>query len=64
MVGLGLSWTLLNIQHWIWIRSDRSHFFDSCFDPKKVIPAPASELIGNLHTDSCLHSESLKAESI
>jgi len=34
--------------------------------PKKVTlgPAPAPELIGNLHSDSCLHSESLKAESI
>jgi len=30
--------------------------------PKKVTPAP--ELIGNLHSDSCLHSESLKAEPI
>ena len=32
--------------------------------PKKVTPAPAPELIGSLHSDSCLHSESLKAESI
>jgi len=32
--------------------------------PKKVTPAPAPEFIGNLHSDSCLHSESLKAESI
>ena len=32
--------------------------------PKKVTPAPAPELIGNLHSDSCLHSESLKAEFI
>jgi len=34
--------------------------------PKKVTPAPvpATELIGNLHSDSCLHSESLIAESI
>jgi len=33
---------------------------------KKVTPAPAPvpELIGNLHSDSCLHCESLKAESI
>jgi len=33
--------------------------------PKKVTPAtaPAPELFGNLHSDSCLHSESLKAES-
>jgi len=27
-------------------------------------PAAAPELIGNLHSDSYLHSESLKAESI
>jgi len=34
--------------------------------PKKATPAPAPapELIGILHSDSCLHSESLKAESI
>ena len=30
--------------------------------PTKVTPAP--ELIGNLHSDSCFTSESLKAESI
>jgi len=29
---------------------------------KKVTPAP--ELVGNLHSDSCLHSERSKAESI
>jgi len=34
--------------------------------PKKVTPdpAPALQLIGNLHSQCCLHSESLKAESI
>jgi len=34
--------------------------------PKQVTPAPAPapELIGNLHSDSCLHSESLKPESM
>jgi len=32
--------------------------------PKKVTPAPALELIGNLYSDSSLHSDSLKAESI
>jgi len=32
--------------------------------PKKVTPAPAPELIGSLHSDSSLHSKSLKAESI
>ena len=34
--------------------------------PKKVTPAsaPAPELIGSLHSDSCLHTESLKADSI
>jgi len=31
---------------------------------KDVNPDPALELIGNLHSDSCLHSESLKTESI
>jgi len=25
--------------------------------PKKVTPAPAPALIGSLHSDSCLHSE-------
>jgi len=32
--------------------------------PKKVTPAPAPELIGNLYSDSCLPSEILKTESI
>jgi len=32
--------------------------------PKKVTPAPAPKLIGNLHSDSRLNSESLKTESI
>jgi len=32
--------------------------------PKNVTPAPALELIGNFHSDICLHSESLKADSI
>ena len=32
--------------------------------PKNVTPTLAPKLIGNLHSDSCLHSESLKAESI
>jgi len=32
--------------------------------PKKVTPAPALELIRNLHFDSCLHSEIMKAECI
>jgi len=48
-------------------RGDHSHFFlTSAPVPKKVTPAPAPapELIGNLHSESCLHSESLKAESI
>jgi len=39
-------------------------FLTPALVPKKVTPAPAPELIGNLHSDSCLHSESLKAESI
>jgi len=41
-------------------------FFIPAPVPKKVTPAPtpAPELIGNLHSDSCLNSESLKAESI
>jgi len=42
---------------------DRSHFFTPAPIPNKVTPAPAPELIGNLHSDSCLHSKSLKAES-
>ena len=37
-------------------------FFTPAPVPKKVTPAP--ELIRNLHSDSCLHSESLKAEFI
>ena len=40
------------------------NFFTPAPVPKKVTPAPAPELIGNLHSDSCLHSERLKAESI
>jgi len=32
--------------------------------PKNVTLAPTPELIENLHSDSCLHFESLKAESI
>jgi len=35
-------------------------FFDSAPVPNKVTPAPAPELIGSLHSDSCLHSETLK----
>jgi len=31
---------------------------------ENVTPAPAPVLIGNLHSDSCFPSESLKAESI
>ena len=42
----------------------QSLFLTSAPVPKKVTPAPALVLIGNLHSDSCLHSESLKAESI
>jgi len=37
-------------------------FYSSC--SKKVTLAPAPELFGNLHYDSCLHSENLKAMSI
>jgi len=36
-------------------------FFDSCSCSKKVTPAPAPELFGKLNSDSCLHSENLKA---
>jgi len=36
-------------------------FFDSYSCSKKVTPGPAPDLIENLHSDSCLHSEYLKA---
>ena len=39
-------------------------FLTPVLTPKKLTLAPAPELIGNLHSDSCLHSKSLKAESI
>jgi len=32
--------------------------------PKKETPAPALELIGNLHCDYSLHSDILKAECV
>jgi len=44
------------------IKGDRSHFCDSCSSSKKLTPAP--EHIGNLHSDSRLHSENLKAASL
>jgi len=39
-------------------------FFTPAPVPKNVTPDPAPELIGNLHSDSCLHSKSLKVEFI
>jgi len=41
-------------------------FLTPALVPKKVTPPPAAvpELIGNLHSDPCLHSESWKAESV
>jgi len=48
----------------IYQRWSKSFFLTPAPVPKKVTPAPALELFGNLHSDSCLHSESLKVESI
>jgi len=39
----------------------RATFFTPAPVPKKVTPAPAPKLFGNLHSGSCLHSENLKA---
>ena len=54
----------LNLTQPYQTRGDRNHFYIPV--PKKLTPAPAlaPELIGNLYTNSCSHSESLKAESI
>jgi len=49
-----------------WQRSSESLFLTPALFPKKMTPAPvpAPELTGNLHSETCLHSKSLKAESI
>jgi len=51
----------LMYSHQRWLES---LFFTPGAVPKRVTSAPAPELFGNLHSNSCLHSENLKAMSI